>query len=163
EVQSVTMFRINRNGDFTLEESEDIESNFLEELKRKLQTRRTGRVVRLEVEENADPWILRVLKIQWDVDDLNIISIPKESLIDFTGLLQVINHKNFKDKRAPLRPARKPVTFPENHDTNWFELLKKQDILLHHPYDSMEPVLELLEKAADDPKVLSIKITIYRV
>lgn len=163
EVQSVTLFRINRNGDFTLEESEDIESNFLEELKRKLQTRRTGRVVRMDIEENGDPWIVRVLKIQWDIDDQNIISIPGESLIDFTGLLQVVNHKNFKDKRAPIRPPRKPVLYPDQTETNMFELLKKQDILLHHPYDSMDPVVELLEKAAEDSKVLSIKITIYRV
>ena len=163
EVQSVTLFRINRNGDFTLEESEDIESNFLEELKRKLQTRRTGRVVRMDVEANGDPWIMRVLKIQWDIEEGNINVVPKDSLVDFTGLLQIINHKNFKDKRAPLRPPRKPVLVPEHADTNLFELLKKQDILLHHPYDSMDPVIELLEKAADDPKVLSIKITIYRV
>lgn len=163
EVQSVTLFRINRNGDFTLEESEDIESNFLEELKRKLQTRRTGRVVRIDIEENGDPWIVRVLKIQWDIDDQNIISVPGESLIDFTGLLQVVNHKNFKDKRAPIRPPRKPVLYPDQTETNMFELLKKQDILLHHPYDSMDPVVELLEKAAEDSKVLSIKITIYRV
>lgn len=163
EVQSVTAFRINRNGDFTLEESEDIESNFLDELKRKLQTRRTGRVVRMDVEENGDPWIVRVLKIQWDIDDGNIFSIPKESVIDFTGLLQIINHKNFKDKRAPIRPPRKPVLVPEQSDVNPLELLKKQDILLHHPYDSMEAVIALLETAADDPKVLSIKITIYRV
>lgn len=163
EVQSVTLFRINRNGDFTLEESEDIESNFLEELKRKLQTRRSGRVVRMDVEANGDPWIIRVLKIQWDIDELNIIPVPKDSLVDFTGLLQIINHKNFKDKRAPLRPPRKPVLYPENGDSNLFELLKKQDILLHHPYDSMDPVIELLEKAADDSRVLSIKITIYRV
>lgn len=163
EVQSVTLFRINRNGDFTLEESEDIESNFLEELKRKLQTRRTGRVVRMDVEQNGDPWIIRVLKIQWDIEEGNINVVPKDSLVDFTGLLQIINHKNFKDKRAPLRPPRKPVLVPEHADTNLFELLKKQDILLHHPYDSMDPVIELLEKAADDVKVLSIKITIYRV
>ena len=163
EVQSATLFRINRNGDFTLEESEDIESNFLEELKRKLQTRRTGRVVRMDVEANGDPWIMRVLKIQWDIEDANIIPIPKESLIDFAGLLQIINHKNFKDKRARLHPHRKPPLYPEHADNNPFELLKKQDLLLHHPYDSMDPVLELLEKAADDPKVLSIKITIYRV
>lgn len=165
EVQSVNLFRINRNGDFTLEESEDIESNFLEELKRKLQTRRTGRVVRMDVEENADPWIIRVLKIQWDIDDLNIIPVSKESLVDFTGLLQIINHKAFKDRKQPLRPPRKPVLYPDHtgEAVNWFELLKKNDILLHHPYDSMDPVLELLEKAAVDDKVLSIKITIYRV
>ena len=163
EIQSVTLFRINRNGDFTLEESEDIESNFLDELRRKLQTRRTGRVVRMDVEEKGDPWIIRVLKIQWDIEDLNINAVPKDSLVDFNGLTQIINHKNFKDKRSPSRPPRKPVLVPEHADPNLFELLKKQDILLHHPYDSMDPVIELLEKAADDPKVLSIKITIYRV
>jgi polyphosphate kinase len=163
EIMSVTLFRINRNGDFTLEESEDIESNFLEELKRKLQTRRTGRVVRLDVQQNADPWILRILKIQWDLDDLNIIPIPSESLLDFTGLLQIIGHRAFADRRAPLRPPRRPVLFPEQGQRDLFEVLKEKDILLHHPYDSMEPVLELLEKAAEDPGVLSIKITIYRV
>lgn len=163
DIESVCLFRINRNGDFTLEESEDIESNFLSELKRKLQTRRTGRVVRMDIQENPDPWLLRLLKIQWDLDEGNIIFIPRESLMDFTGLLQVINHKEFKDKRAPLRPPRKPVSFPEYGTRDIFEVLKERDILLHHPYDSIEPVLELLEKAADDPKVLSIKITIYRV
>src|SRR5882762_10078775 len=163
EVISVTLFRINRNGDFTLEESEDIESNFLEELKRKLQTRRTGRVVRLDVEANPDPWMMRLLKIQWDLDDLNIIEVPKDSLVDLSGILQIINHTEFKAKRLQPRPPVKPVTFPEQGSRDLFEVLKERDILLHHPYNSMEPVLELLERAADDPYVLSIKITIYRV
>lgn len=163
EIASITLFRINRNGDFTLEESEDIETNFLDELKRKLQTRRTGRVVRLDVFGQHDPWILRLLKIQWDIDDLNIIHVPAESLPDFTGVNQILVHKNFRDKRAALRPPRKPILFPDEGARDLFEVLKDRDILLHHPYDSIEPVLELLEKAADDPKVLSIKITIYRV
>jgi len=164
EIININLFRINRNGDFTLEESEDIESNFLDELKRKLQTRRTGRVVRMDIQdENPDPWLMRMLKIQWDISDLNIIQVPKESLLDLTGVLQIFNHKNFKDKRAPLHPPRKPVSFPEHGTRDLFEVLKERDILLHHPYDSMEPVIELLEKAAVDVKVLSIKITIYRV
>jgi polyphosphate kinase len=163
EISSINLFRINRNGDFTLEESEDIESNFLEELKRKLQTRRTGRVVRLDVEANPDPWMIRLLKIQWDLDDLNIIEVPKESLVDLSGILQIINHTEFKAKRSQPRPPVKPLTFPEQGTRDLFEVLKERDILLHHPYNSMEPVLELLEKAADDPYVLSIKITIYRV
>lgn len=162
-IQSVTLFRINRNGDFTLEESEDIETNFLAELRRKLQTRRTGRVVRMDVMGEPDPWLLRLLKIQWDIEDDNIFRLHKDSLMDLTGFLQVIGHKAFKDKKAPLRAPRKPVLYPEQGEQDLFEVLKKQDILLHHPYDSMEPVLELLEKAADDPQVLSIKITIYRV
>lgn len=163
EIVNANLFRINRNGDFTLEESEDIESNFLEDLKRKLKTRRTGRVVRMEVEENPDPWMMRLLKIQWDLDEFNIFTVPSESMIDFTGLLQIINHKEFKSKRAQLPNPIKPLNFPEHGSRDLFEVLKERDILLHHPYNSLEPVLELLEKAADDPYVLSIKITIYRV
>jgi len=163
EIEAINLFRINRNGDFTLEESEDIESNFLEELKRKLQTRRTGRVVRLDIEEKPAPWLLRLLKIQWDIDDRNIFLIPKDGMIDFTGINQIINHREFKDKKAPLHPPRMPVSFPEFGTRDIFEVLKERDVLLHHPYDSMDPVLELIEKAAEDPLVLSIKITIYRV
>jgi polyphosphate kinase len=163
EIDSVNLFRINRNGDFTLEESEDIESNFLEELKRKLQTRRTGRVVRLDIQENSDPWLLRLLKIQWDIDDLNIFQIPDDGMIDFTGINQIISYKEFKERKAPFPSPRRPVSFPEFGERDIFEVLKERDVLLHHPYDSMEPVLELIEKAAEDPWVLSIKITIYRV
>lgn len=163
EIVNCNLFRINRNGDFTLEESEDIESNFLEDLKRKLKTRRTGRVVRMEVEENPDPWMMRLLKIQWDLDEHNIFMVPSGSMLDFTGVLQIINHKEFKSKRSQLPDPIKPLNFPEHGSRDLFEVLKERDILLHHPYNSMEPVIELLEKAADDPYVLSIKITIYRV
>ena len=163
EVLSVDLFRINRNGDFTLEESEDIESNFLEELKRKLQTRRTGRVVRMDMLDGADPWLVRILKIQWDLEDQNIFLIPKESMLDLSGMGQIVGHKEFTNKRSHLRAPIKPVTYPEMGERDLFEVLKERDILLHHPYNSMEPVLELLERAADDPLVLSIKITIYRL
>ncbi|MBT1688444.1 polyphosphate kinase 1 [Dawidia soli] len=163
EIEAVNLFRINRNGDFTLEESEDIESNFLEDLKRKLKTRRSGRVVRLEIEENPDPWLMRVLKIQWDLDEYNIFYIPQGGLPELSGLNQIVGHKEFKSKRAQMPAPVKPLNFPEQGSRDLFEVLKERDILLHHPYNSMEPVLELLEKAADDPYVLSIKITIYRV
>jgi polyphosphate kinase len=163
EISSINLFRINRNGDFTLEESEDIESNFLEELKRKLQSRRSGRVVRLDTEENPDPWLIRLLKIQWDLDDQNIFKLPTDGMLDYAGLNQIIGHNEFKSKRLQLPPQVKPVSFPELGTRDLFEVLKERDILMHHPYNSMEPVLELLEKAADDPYVLSIKITIYRL
>lgn len=163
EIISTNVFRVNRNGDFTLEESEDIESNFLEELKRKLKSRRTGRVVRLDIQGNPDPWLMRLLRIQWDLDEYNLFQVPDESIVDFTGLQQIIGHKEFKSARVHFPDAIKPLNFPEHGTQDLFEVLKERDILLHHPYNSMEPVLELLEKAADDPYVLSIKITIYRV
>ncbi|HWA33064.1 MAG TPA: polyphosphate kinase 1, partial [Cyclobacteriaceae bacterium] len=100
---------------------------------------------------------------QWDLDDLNIFTVPKDTLLDLAGLNQIIGHKEFKDKKAQPRPPIKPVTFPEQGVRDLFEVLKERDIVLHHPYNSMDPVLELLEKAAEDPLVLSIKITIYRL
>jgi polyphosphate kinase len=163
DIRSVNLFRINRNGDFTLEESDDIESNFLEDLKQKLKTRRTGRVVRMEVHGNADPWMLRLLKIQFDIDDHNIFYIPQASLLDLSGLNQIISHNEFKGRRFKSPDPIKPLNYPDEDNPDLFEVLKHRDILLHHPYNSMEPVLELLEKAADDPYVLSIKITLYRV
>lgn len=163
EIVSANLFRINRNGDFTLEESEDIESNFLEDLKRKLKTRRSGRVVRLETIEDPDPWMMRLLKIQWDLDEHNIFYVPQESMLDFSGLHQIIGHKEFKTKRFHSPDPIKPLNFPEHGTRDLFEVLKERDILLHHPYNSMEPVLELIEKAADDPYTLSIKVTLYRV
>ncbi|MBL7843365.1 MAG: polyphosphate kinase 1 [Cyclobacteriaceae bacterium] len=163
EIQSINLFRINRNGDFTLDESDDIESNFLEDLKQKLKTRRSGRVVRMEVQGAPDPWMMRLLKIQWDIDDHNIFTIPNQSFLDLGGLTQIIGHSEFKGRRGQHPEPILPLNYPEETSQDLFEILKERDVLLHHPYNSMEPVLELLEKAADDPYVLSIKITIYRV
>jgi polyphosphate kinase len=84
-------------------------------------------------------------------------------MMDFSGLLQIISHREFKRMRLQLPEPVKPLNFSEHGTRDLFEVLKERDILLHHPYNSMEPVLELIEKAADDPYVLSIKITIYRV
>lgn len=162
-IRSINLFRINRNGDFTLEESDDIESNFLEDLKQKLRTRRTGRVVRMEVQGTPDPWMLRLLKIQFDIDDHNIFYIPQTSLLDLSGLNQIVNHNEFKARRFRSPDPIKPLNYPDEENPDLFEVLKHRDILLHHPYNSMEPVLNLLERAADDPYVLSIKITLYRV
>ena len=164
EIISSDIFRITRNGDFTLEESEDIETNFLEELKRKLKTRRTGRVVRLEVMGEASPWMISLLKNRWEIDDSNIFSIGNSSLIDFMGLWQIVNHTQFKDKRKLSHGPVAPMNFPEeSEDDDILEVLRDRDVLLHHPYNSMEPLLNLLEKSAEDTNVLSIKLTIYRV
>lgn len=162
-ILSATLFRITRNGDFSVEESDDIEANFLEELKGKLKKRKSGRVVRIEIEANYDPWMMELLKHRWHIDQDNIFSIAKESLIDFTGLFQVIDHSELKEKRSIQPGAIAPLTYPAENPGNIFELLKEQDILLHHPYNNMDLVIELIEKAAEDPDVLAIKMTIYRL
>ncbi|MEQ8629114.1 polyphosphate kinase 1 [Ekhidna sp.] len=163
DIISSSLFRVTRNGDFTLEESEDIEANFLEEMKKKLKTRKTGRVVRMEVEEGGDPWLIKQLKKRYEIGSENIKITPEGSLIDFTCLWQIVNHEEFKSF-LPIRPKPvPPVSMTDVEHQDMFKILKDRDILLHHPYNTIEPLLDLLEQAADDPHVLSIKLTIYRL
>lgn len=163
EIVAINLFRISRNGDFTLEESDDIEDNFLEEIKRKLKTRKTGRVVRIEVEQDYNRWMMKVLTDRWELDDDNIFKVDSDSLMDYTGLWQIINHNEFKNAVSRPPDPVAPLTYPLDKREDIFEVLKARDILLHQPYNSMEPVLELIEKAAEDPGVLAIKMTIYRL
>ncbi len=163
-IVSVTLFRVTRNGDFTLEESEDIESNFLEEMKAKLKTRKTGRVVKMEVDSNYDKWLLKQLTKRWDIDSFNISVAPKHALLDYKCLWQIINHQDFEDFQPVSTPPVKPLSLRGYEEgENIFKILSDRDILLHHPYNSIEPLLELIEKAAEDPNVMLIKLTIYRL
>ncbi|WP_053405493.1 polyphosphate kinase 1 [Persicobacter sp. CCB-QB2] len=162
-IESMTLFRITRNGDFTLEESDDIEANFLEELRLKLKTRRTGRVVRVETEYNPDPNLLLILKERFGIDEDNIFRMHRGSLVDYTRFWRIVGHPALRSK-LPKQPSTvRPISLPEKGEQNMLEVLKQRDILLHHPYNNMEPLLELLDQAARDPKVLSIKMTIYRL
>jgi polyphosphate kinase len=164
EIISVNLFRITRNGDFTLEEVDEIDSNFLEEMKRKLKTRKTGRVVRVEIEEGYDKWMLNLLNRRWELDEDNVFEVKKESLIDFNALWQIVKHNEFKDRVPLSHPQVPPLSYPETDQTDSiFDVLKSKDVLLHHPYNSIEPMMTLLEQSAEDPDVLAIKITIYRL
>ncbi len=163
DILSCTLFRVTRNGDFTLEESEDIEANFLEEMKAKLRTRKTGRVVRMEVEKNANPWLLKQLMKRYEIEEENVMIAPEGGLLDYTCLWQIVNHQEF-DQYKPLRPNPvPPMSMTDGIQQDMFKVLKNRDILLHHPYNTIEPLLDLVEQAAEDPNVLSIKLTIYRL
>ncbi|QHL86655.1 polyphosphate kinase 1 [Nibribacter ruber] len=161
EILSVSLFRITRNGDFTLEESDDMDQDFVQEVKLKLKTRKKGRVVRLEMDKEPSPHMLKILKERWTIDQANLFQI--DGLVDLRGLWQIIKHPLFKNKlmKAPA-PVQAP-SLPRGAEENMFEYLKEHDVLLHHPYNSIEPVVSLLEKAAEDPYVLGIKQTIYRL
>ncbi|MFP4091067.1 MAG: polyphosphate kinase 1 [Cyclobacteriaceae bacterium] len=163
DILSVNLFRITRNSDFTLDESDDIEANFVEELRRKLKTRKTGRVVRVEVEEGYSHWMMRLLVNRWNIDKDNIFEVPDGGLIDYTCLFEVISNGEFKNKLPKPHPPVPPITFPETGTDDILEVLKDRDILLHHPYNDIDPLLELIEKSAEDPSVLAIKLTIYRL
>ncbi|MDX5348000.1 MAG: polyphosphate kinase 1 [Hymenobacteraceae bacterium] len=161
EIVSVNLFRITRNGDFTLDESDDIDADFIKEVKIKLKTRKSGRVVRLEVERGYSQFMMKVLKERWTIDNANVFTL--NNLFDFRSLWQIVSHPHFRDKlfRQPLPVP--PLSLPDPNNTDLFDYLKKHDVLLHHPYNSMDPVVSLLERAAEDPLVLGIKMTIYRL
>jgi polyphosphate kinase len=163
DIESINLFRITRNGDFTLEESEDMDANFLEEVKRKLNERKTGRVVRIEIEEGYSKWMVSLLKERWNIKDDSIFKVERASMLDFTGLWQVIGNKRFKDKIPQMPAPVPPISYPEDGADDIFQVLKSRDILLHHPYNNIDPILDLIEKAAEDPNVMAIKMTIYRL
>lgn len=161
EISSVNLFRITRNADYALEESDDLETLFIDELKHKLKSRKTGRVVRLEIEPNCSKWILKKLKEIWQIDDFNVFFTP--TLMDFTCLWQIINHEAFSYAMPETPKPVPPASLTNVTSFDIFHLLRKQDVLLHHPFNNIEPLLELLEQASEDPNVLAIKMTIYRL
>ncbi len=161
QVESVNLFRITRNGDFTLEESDDMDLDFVQEVKLKLKTRKKGRVVRLEIERAPSHYMMKVLKERWSIDNANVFQVDR--FLDLRSLWQIIKHPQFSSK-IDRSPASIPSpSLPVGATENLFEYLKQHDVLLHHPYNSIEPVITLLEKAAEDPYVLGIKQTIYRL
>lgn len=160
EILSTSLLRITRNGDITLEESDEMEDEFINEIKKKVKSRKTGRVVRIEIEPNYSEWLMKILKKRYDIDEDNVF--VADDLMDYTGLWQIVNHHEFADRtKASLTPML-PYGL-EDMDVDFLEYLKHKDILLHHPYNTIEPMLQMLERAAEDPDVLAIKITIYRL
>ncbi|TDB65364.1 polyphosphate kinase 1 [Arundinibacter roseus] len=161
DIVSTNLFRIIRNGDFSLEENDDMEVDFIDEIKQKIKNRRLGRVVKVEVEQDVNDDLLSLLKKRWEIDDYNVYR--SAGLIDYTCFWQIVKHSEFKDQIPPLHPPVPPLSLGRERITDIFEMMRERDILLHHPYNNFEPVLQLLEQAAEDPNVLSIKLTIYRL
>lgn len=160
-VDATSVFRITRNGDFDYDTYDESENTFVEEIRRKLKKRKTGRVVRVEVQRGASKRLAKLLRKKFEVEKINIF---ESDLVDLTRLWEIIKNKNFSDAMTPLATPVTPLfSEADINEDNIFDVLKKQDIVLHHPYNSIEPVLTLLEAAAEDPDVLSLKMTIYRL
>ena len=136
---------------------------FWRRLKRKLKTRRTGRVVRIEIDKDYDPWMRRILQNRWELEEDNFFEIDRSDLFDYTRLWQIIKSDQLKERMQTGNRTVQPLTYPEEGTDNVFDILKERDVLLHHPYNNIEPLLELIEQSAEDPKVLAIKLTIYRL
>lgn len=155
-------FRITRNADFTV--SEDKDENLLQALERELARRRFGTPVRLEIAKDTSEAMLKIITSELELTDKEIIRLP--GLLNLADLFQLY--------KAIDRPTLKyPIFIPtthrafqelgENSSSNIFEKLGKEDILVHHPYQSFSTsVQEFIEQAATDPQVLAIKQTLYR-
>jgi len=157
EVISAATFRVMRNAEFKLDE--DDASDLLEEIKKKLKKRQWGEAIRLEAEERMDASLLNFLKSELNVDEEDIFKI--NGPLDLTVLMKIYSLEGFerlKDKKhVPVMNQR----FIDCEDI--FEEIKKKDILLSHPYESFDPVIDFVSKAASDKNVLAIKQTLYRV
>jgi len=160
-VLSVTLFRIIRNGDFEEVDVDDVDKNFIEEIKKKLKKRLTGRVVRLDVESHHSDYLLSWLKKNMGLESENVFICT--NLLDMTCLWQLIGHPHFAGKMNMPPATVMPVSYPVHDKNTLFDKLREQDILLHHPYNNIEIMLDMIEQAAADKDVLAIKITIYRL
>lgn len=150
-------FRIMRNADFSLDEEEAMD--LLEEIKKQLKQRQWGEVIRLEIEDKADKRLLKVLRKALAVNKEDIFHIP--GALDLTFLMKMYGMDGYDHLKTP-RYTPQPVPALMNED-DIFTNIRKGDILLSHPYETFDPVVDFVRKAAKDPDVLAIKQTLYRV
>lgn len=150
-------FRIMRNADLTIEEEEA--EDLLKEIERQLKKRQWGEAIRLEVGAGMDERLLKILKDELKIREEGIFFI--DGPLDLTFLMKVYGIEGFEHCKTP---AYQPQPVPRlGADVDMFEEMKKGDILLHHPYQSFQPVVDFVKNAARDPQVLAIKQTLYRV
>jgi polyphosphate kinase len=156
-IQYSGCYRITRNADLSLDEegAEDL----LEAIEESLKQRKWGVAVRIEIEKGINEKLLHILEKELEISKKQEYEI--NGPIDLTFLLSLAEMKGYDNLRYdPLKPVL-PGIFHKNH--NIFEIIAKGDILLHHPYESFQPIIDLVEQSAEDPNVLAIKQTLYRV
>ena len=166
ECLNYSFFRVTRDADLELKELEA--DDLLLAVEQSLQKRRLGGdVVRLEVEENIPENILKLLIESIEITEEYIYFCKSLLGLDDLNYLTKINREDLKRNLfiGNTHPLLKSLDAPKDKNFNSiFSILRKQDILLHHPYDLFKTsVEEFINKAADDPLVLAIKITLYRV
>lgn len=144
-------FRVTRNAD--LEVDDDGAEDLLEALEEELQKRRFAPAVRLEIESNMPPHILRLLQRELEIQEQDVHPLPGP--LDLSGLWHLYE---------PFPPVtHERLVSHDDSSPDMFEVLSDEDMLVHHPYDSFATsVQRLIEQAASDPHVLAIKQTLYR-
>ncbi len=150
-------YRIMRNADLPIDE--DDASDLLKEIEKQLKRRKWGEVIRVEIEEKMDDRLRDILKSNFEVDEEAIY--PCNGPIDLTFAMKlsaIDGYDHLREKPfTPVIPSRLAK------DKNIFDEIKKGDILMHHPYESFDPVVDFIWAGALDPHVLAIKQTLYRV
>jgi polyphosphate kinase len=155
-VDGVHAFRVTRNSDLYVDEEEA--ENLLRSIEQELRRSSRGNAVRLEVEADCPDDFAELLLEFFNLTEPDLYRL--DGPLSMTHLAPLISNDAFaKLKDRVFQPARDPALPPH---ADMFEAMRKQDILLHHPYESYDPVVELVESAAKDPLVLAIKITLYR-
>jgi len=149
-------FRVTRNSDLYIDEEEA--ENLLRTIEQELRRSRRGNAVHLEVEADCPKDFLELLLRFFDLTEADAYKL--DGPLSMTHLMPLVTNDAFaKLKDRPFQPARDPALPPH---VDFFEVLRRQDVLLHHPYDSFDQIVEWIEAAARDPQVLAIKITLYR-
>ncbi len=158
DVLCVYPYRVTRNADLTIDEDEA--SDLLEEIEKQLKKRQRGYAIRLEVEEGIDPRLLNFLQKEFAVSQDKIYEI--DGPLDLTFLMKIYGLDGFEWLRENryAKPQEIP-RLPAGCDI--FEQIREGDIFMHHPYQTFQPVVNFISQAADDPAVLAIKQTLYRV
>ncbi|WP_046216612.1 polyphosphate kinase 1 [Paenibacillus wulumuqiensis] len=159
EPVAVNAFRLTRNADLDINE-EDAE-DLMEEIENQLRKRRRGAPVRLEIEKDIHPYAMEMLMEEFDIS---------EAVFEIDGPLDLGFLLSFSDSiqghdslRYPPEIPRYSPEFPEGSETDYFSVLKERDVLLYHPYESFDAISDFIEQAAEDPDVMAIKMTLYRV
>ena len=150
-------YRVMRNADLSIDE--DDAEDLLKEIEKQLKKRQWGEAIRLEIEDKMDDRLLNILKEELNIRQKDIFQI--NGPLDLTFLMRLYGIEGFDHLKTPKYiPQPNPAI---NLDENIFDQISKGDILLHHPYQTFDPVVDFVRQAATDKKVLAIKQTLYRV
>ena len=150
-------YRIMRNADLSIDE--DDAEDLLKEIEKSLKMRQWGEVIKFVYEERMDKRLVKYLKKQFKVHSCDMYAF--NGPLDLTFLMKCYGIEGFEDlKEAPYIPQKNKKL---RADKNIFNQIRKGDVLLHHPYESFDPIVAFIKQAAEDENVLAIKQTLYRV
>jgi polyphosphate kinase len=155
ELIHATIFRVTRNSEYEIDDDEV--EDLLEAIEEEIRRRRRAFAVRLEIETDAPAEVRQRLMESLHLEASDVYASPE--LLDLTGLFQIHGLAGFPHLRDPQFV---PQPVPEFHRVNQWAAIRAKDILLHHPYESFNPVIDFIEAAAADERVLAIKQTLYR-